>query len=594
MNPSTALATVLVDALTRLGVRHAVLCPGSRSSALAYALVAAERAGPQLHVRVDERSAGFLALGLAKRTGTPAVVVMTSGTAVANVHPAVLEASHARVPMLVLSADRPHHLRGTGANQTTDQVKLFGSAVRWFTEIPAATTAGPDDAARWRSVASRAVATACGRPGGDPGPVHVNVSFVEPLVPDPEVEPPRWVRESTGLTHVDAAVTLPVPLDDSTGTVVLAGDGAGPRAARLAASRGWPLLAEPSSGARVVPAVGPYRLLLDLPEVGGLIRRVVVFGRVTLTRPVARLLARPGVEVLVVSAGTTWPDPQHRASRVLPAVEVDDGAAERALADPAAVPGNDWVGLWRTAGQAATEAVNTVLDERVRATTELNGPTVARTVLASMVPGQALMAGPSSTIRDLDLTGIPRPFDDRLTVLANRGLSGIDGVVSTAIGVALAAQADGGSMPLRALVGDLTFVHDAAALMIGPTERRPRMQVVVVDDGGGGLFRSLEPGALADRDAGSAAVFDRVFRTPAGADLAALCSGYGAGFRDVSTAGTGDEQVAALNEALADPGPGIEVIRVMVDRTDERDLEARIVAATRDAVERATGPFRLR
>jgi 2-succinyl-5-enolpyruvyl-6-hydroxy-3-cyclohexene-1-carboxylate synthase len=591
MNPSTVLATVLVDALVRLGVRHAVLCPGSRSSALAYALVAVDGDRPQLHVRVDERSAGFLALGLAKRTGVPAVVVTTSGTAVANLYPAVLEAAHAGVPLIVLSADRPHRLRGTGANQTTDQVKLFGPAVRLFTEIPAPSTAGAEDAAGWRSVVSRVVAASLGRPGGGPGPVQLNVAFSEPLVPDDEGGNPSWTREATGLTLVDAPVPRPVPLPDAPGTVVLAGDGAGPDAARLAVTRGWPLLAEPSSGSRVVPAVGPYRLLLDLPGVGREIRRVIVFGRPTLSRPVSHLLARPGVEVVVVSARPVWPDPASRASRVLPAVEMDVAAADRVLTQPETAVRNEWSRIWQEAGRTATDAVDAVLDEEIRGGGGFSGALVARMVQAAAVPGQALVVGPSSAIRDLDLAGAPRPFAEGLTVLSNRGLSGIDGVVSTAAGVSLAARADGDPLPVRVLVGDLTFLHDINALLIGPAERRPRLQIVVVDDGGGGIFRLLEPGALAERDAAAAGVFDRVFRTPTGVELASLCSGYGVGFRDVSGAGSGSRQVTALAETMAEPGPGIEVVRIPVDRVGARDLDARVEAAVRAAVPRpgATG-----
>ena len=276
-------------------------------------------------MRIDERTAGFLALGLAKASGTPAVVVTTSGTAVANLHPAVLEASHAGVPLVVLSADRPHELRGTGANQTTDQVKLFGSAVRLFAEIPAPERRA-GQAAAWRAVAARAVAAARGTLTRDPGPVQVNVAFREPLVPDDGAGPrdgEPWPEPLDGPVTV---VTAPAPgepevLPQGPATVVVAGDGAGPAARSLAERAGWPLLAEPSSGARGgANAVGPYRLLLDHPRLGARIERVVVFGRPTLSRPVTALLGRDGVEVVVVPPRPVWPDAAGHAARVVPAV----------------------------------------------------------------------------------------------------------------------------------------------------------------------------------------------------------------------------------------------------------------------------------
>jgi 2-succinyl-5-enolpyruvyl-6-hydroxy-3-cyclohexene-1-carboxylate synthase len=608
VNPSTALAQVLVDALVRLGVRHAVLCPGSRSSALAYALATAD--GPhqppdrrlQLHVRIDERSAGFLALGLARETGIPAVVVTTSGTAVANLHPAVLEAHHSGVPMLVLSADRPHELRGTGANQTTDQVKLFGSAVRLFAEIPA-----PDvlagHARSWRNVMSRAYAAAVGGPASTAGPVQVNVAFREPLLPDDDpldgtvaadgvraadgtpaadgarpagvaacvVGTDRRSRsgsaETSGLTRVvPAAAGEPFWLTDGPRTVVLAGDGAGPVAAEVAAGGGWPLLAEPSSGARLGPlAIGPYRLLLDRPELGGAIERVVVFGRPTLSRPVSRLLARDDVEVVVVSTRPDWTDAAARAELVVPAA--------RSVREHPDHPGTDagdawaeWLNGWLTAGQAAVRAV----DEQLDGSGALTGPLIAREVVAALAPGEALVAGSSNSVRDLDLAA--HVFPQARSVLANRGLAGIDGTLSSACGLALARAADARPTPVRVLLGDLAFVHDVNGLLAGPGERRPHVQVVLLDDAGGGIFALLEPGERATRSPADAEVFERVFATPPGAGLPALCAGVGATYVEV-----GD--LAALREALAKPADGTSVLHVRVDRHSRRAQAAALAAA---------------
>ncbi|GAB7192559.1 2-succinyl-5-enolpyruvyl-6-hydroxy-3-cyclohexene-1-carboxylic-acid synthase [Kineococcus sp. NUM-3379] len=572
MNPSTALATVVVDTLVRLGVRAVVLCPGSRSAPLAYALAAAEAAGRlRLHVRVDERSAAFCALGLARALsaegpgGGLAAVVTTSGTAVANLHPAVLEAHSAGVPLLVLTADRPHELRGTGANQTSDvQAAVFGRAVRLALDVPAAELRA-GQAAAWRSSLARLVAAARGTRSGDPGPAHANLAFREPLVPDGDGRAGGDGGNSgdgdllgtAGLPEVaPASAALPVPLPRGPRTVVLAGDGAGPGAAALARSAGWPLLAEPGSGSRTAGAVGPYRLLLDVPHLGGRTERVVVFGRATLSRPVSRLLARADVEVVVVSPGGAWPDAGFRASRVLPAATVA----------PDAGPGAgeaEWLAGWTGAGGAAQRAVDGVLDA-LAAEGVATGQLVARAVAAaSRRDGAALVVAASNPVRDLDLAGGELP----VPVFANRGLAGIDGTLSTASGVALAR---GG--PTRLLVGDLAFLHDVNGLLVGPGEARAHLQVVLVNDDGGGIFEVLEHADAAPRE-----VFERVFGTPHGADVAALCRGYGVPHRLLG--------VGELPAALADPPPGTSVVEVRVDRARVRPVQRRIAEAVRAAVE---------
>lgn len=578
MNPSTALATVLVDALIELGVRHAVLCPGSRSSALAYALAAADARAEgtgrrlRLHVRVDERSAAFVALGLAKESGVPAVVVTTSGTAVANLHPAVLEAAHAGVPLLVLSADRPHELRGTGANQTTDQVKLFGSAVRLFAEIPAP-HAGPGQAQSWRNAAARAVAAARGLPAGEPGPVHLNVAFREPLVPDDDPDWPEPLDGAAGLTRV-LRRRRPVdaqPLSPGPRTVLLAGDGQGRDVPELAQAYGWPLLAEPSSGARTGAAIGPYRLLLDHPRLGHGIERVVVVGRPTLSRPVSALLARSGVEIVVVTGGSTWTDAARSATLVLPG-----------LTPPEHGPGDaEWLTAWQRAGAAAQAAVDEVLDAEAAAG-RLVGPLVAREVARATAAEDALVVASSNAVRDLDLAGGPWPdgpgYPARSrTVLANRGLAGIDGTLSTATGIALARRAAGAPGLVRVLLGDLAFVHDVNGLQAGPSESRPRLQVVLLDDAGGGIFELLEPGERAGRSAADAALFERVFATPSGVDVAAVCAGYGVVHREV-------KDLSMLRAELAVPGSGFGVLHLRVDREGRRELSARIAARVTERV----------
>ncbi len=604
--PSARAARVLLQALARLGVREAVLAPGSRSAPLAHALADAARADDardpaaprlDLHVRVDERAAGFLALGLAaaaRAAGSPrpVAVVTTSGTAVANLHPAVLEADHSGLPLLLLTADRPHELRGTGANQTTEQVGLLAPAVRLTLDVPAP-TGRPDEDRDLRHLAARAVAAAMGHRTRDPGPVHLDLAFRDPLVPDgaawpapsreglAEVVP----RGAVGPLASGAAPSAPLVASaaaprrpDGVPTVVVAGDGAGAVARGVAEANGWPLLAEPSSGARGGPnAVPAYRLLLGEPTLGGAVRRVVVLGRPTLSRPVQQLLGRADVETLVVAPeGARWPDAVRAADQVL--TEVPPLLLTGGLpADPA------WLDRWRRAGTAAARAVAATLP----ADGPLTGPAVAALVArASAVRGErgggsdatdapdraeapdpVLVVGSSNPVRDLDLVA---DWAEPPLVLANRGLAGIDGTLSTASGVAL-----GLDRPVRAYVGDLTFLHDVGGLLVGPLERRPDLQVVVANDDGGSIFASLEHGAPEH-----ARAFERVFGTPHGADLAAICAGYGVAHRRVVDAD-------ALRDALASGprrGAGVEVVEVVVDRSGRRALGEALAAAVHAAI----------
>lgn len=591
--PAVTAARVLVQALAALGVRDVVLAPGSRSAPLAYAL--ADAALPRgrrpagapavrLHVRVDERSAAFLALGLARAAvaaGEPraVAVVTTSGTAAANLHPAVLEAHHARLPLLLLTADRPHELRGTGANQTTDQVGLFGTAVRLALDVPAP-TGRPGEDRDLRHLASRAVAAALGLRTDEPGPVHLDLAYREPLAPG---EDDGWPRPSeAGLVRVLAraapAAALPPavapgPVEAvavpgrrarrSTPTVLIAGDGAGQAARALAEATGWPLVAEPSSGAwgggLAVPA---GRLLLGLPGLGGRVRRAVVLGRPTLSRPVSALLARSDVDVVVVAPhGRDWPDAGRTASDVL------TSADQLAAAVLAARQPVGWGHTWRAAGAAAAEAVDAVIDADAASGT-LSGPLLARAVAAVSGPGDVLVVGASNPVRDLDLVA---RWEQPPLVVANRGLAGIDGTTSTAAGVALGLP----GRPTRALLGDLTFLHDVGGLLVGPGEPRPDLLLVVAHDGGGSMFATLEHG-----DPRYTAVAERVFATPQQADLAGLCAGYGAHYERVA-------EPAGLAGALAAPVRGLGVLDVLVDRAGRRSLDARLVEAGQAAATRA-------
>lgn len=585
MNPSQALSTVVVDELVRGGVREVVLCPGSRSAPLAYALVAAERAGHlRLHVRVDERSAGFLALGLARGSRMPVAIVTTSGTAVANLHPAVLEAHHAGVPLVVVSADRPHELRGIGANQTTAQPGIFGGSTRWSADLPAP-VARPGLGPFWRSTVCRALAAAAGHIGGEPGPVHLNVALREPLVPDlaPDVTPDLadeavggsasgqtneptpdptadwpdnldgradrapWVRtgvtEVTNWSHPSHPVT---PLDEVARTLVVVGDtrdpALGERAAAWATERGHPIVAEPFGTAALRAEALPHGPLLltvtdwldaHAPE------RVVVVGRVTLSRAVGALLRRPGLVVEVVTEGSQWPDPSHVAAAVHP-------PAALRLGGPT-TPDDDhgWAQQWCSAAARLADAV------AAQPFPWPSGLAVASAVVDGLPGDGVLVLGPSNPVRDLDLAIAGSITDE---VLANRGLAGIDGVVSTAVGVALARDL----VPTVALVGDLTFLHDTNGLLIGPGEQVPDLTLVVVNDDGGGIFTTLEPGAPE-----RAADFERVFGTPTATDLGALCQAHGIRHEVVATS-------ADLTDAVAQPHHGIRVVEVRVDRATHR------------------------
>jgi len=518
---ATQLARSVVGSLIRAGVTDVVLAPGSRNAPLAFAAYDAAGAGLlRLHTRIDERTAGFLALGLA-RTGAPAAVMCTSGTAVANLHPAVLEAAHAGVPLVVVTADRPARLRGTGANQTTDQVGVFG---------PLVATLDLDEAADWVM---------------GWGPTHLNVQLDEPLVPDD-----RWVPDvTTGERPQEMRPAIFETIAPGPRTVVVAGDDAGPPARTLAEQANWPLLAEPTSGSRTGSnPLRCYRLLLD-GDLGQRIERVVVHGHPTLSRPVSRLLARDDVTVLDGGSRGVWSErPFPVAQRFIsgrPSVEDPD--------DPA------WLEEWRAADRSVSRQLDALLADEA----DLTPYEVAGAVSRALPPEGLLVVGASSPIRDLDLMVAPYAVGDRRKVIGNRGLSGIDGTISTAIGAALGRPSTSRAF---ALMGDVTFLHDANGLVLGPHEARPDLTLVVVNDDGGSIFAMLEQGAEAYADR-----YDALFGTPHGVDLAALCAA-------TRTPHWRVESLPELEQALAAPNGGIEVVEVRVRRDNRRALDERIRA----------------
>jgi 2-succinyl-5-enolpyruvyl-6-hydroxy-3-cyclohexene-1-carboxylate synthase len=554
-SPATDFSVALLTRFVQRGVRDIVLSPGSRSQALALAAAEFERLGLlRLHVRIDERGAGFLALGLAVESGQPALVVCTSGTAVANLHPAVLEAHHSGVPMILLTADRPAELRGIRSNQTTVQPGIFTGAVRLCEDVPA--PAGvPGEAAAAASLADSAHDAATGTATRNPGPAQLNLAFREPLSAALELTLAS-AEPAIPVGRADAPSTVglsPLVLGAGPRTVIVAGAGAGPAAEELARSAGWPLLAEVTSGARFGPnLVVAYRDLLRDAEFGGAVQRVIVFGHPTLSREVPELIQRDDVESIVVApTGAEWYNPGHRVSRFERAV----AAGAELLAAAGTREARAWAGRWVMASRAIL-AEDTQLDTPAfgahgmsKAEFAAMKAPVTRALLAEAVwraswPHDRLVLGASRLIRELDT----RVTGKKIPVHANRGLAGIDGTIATALGVAVASQA--GAAPrstgtTRLLVGDVTLLHDAGSLLIAPGEVRPRLQVIVGNDGGGTIFDGLEVARSA-----TASAIDRVLFTPQRVDLEALATAYG---WDYASAGTRSALESALTAPVSRP-----------------------------------------
>ncbi|MFF1571497.1 2-succinyl-5-enolpyruvyl-6-hydroxy-3-cyclohexene-1-carboxylic-acid synthase [Leifsonia sp. NPDC058292] len=574
-NPATDYAIALLGALVRNGVSDIVVSPGSRSQALALVAAELERAGAaRLHVRIDERVSGFLALGLARESGVPAVVITTSGTATANLHPAVLEAHESGVPLIVLTSDRPAELRGIRANQTTRQQGLYGSATRLELDV-----AAPEGEQRERGAAEElaraAVRAAVGADTAAPGPVHINLALRAPLsVAVPPIE--------VGTVGAVPAVASPsvlgresIELTDAPGTIVIAGADAGEAAESLARAGGYPLLAEVSSGSHFGPnLVVSYRELLSDDAFGGRVSRAIVFGHPTLSREVPALLSRDDVEVIVVApSGLEAYNPAHRA-------RVVGAASAPASVDLRSPEVRGWVGSWVFASRRLQEAAEREADggagapdvDKARSYAPADALAFAKAELAAVRapitrpllaealwrytwPHDRLVLGASRLIRDADKI-VP---GKKIRVHANRGLAGIDGTIGTAIGIALASQAaaeETGSPAgvTRVLLGDLALLHDVGALLFGSGERRPHLQVVVGNDGGGTIFDGLEVAGTAPESA-----FNRVLFTPQAADIASLAAAYGWAHRVARTKGE-------LDQALSAPPAGVSVVEVPLER----------------------------
>ena len=517
-SPAQVFAANLLASLAKLGVRNFFLAPGARSQSLAIAAGQLAAAGKiDLSIRVDERSLGFVALGTALASGEPSVIITTSGTAVANLHPAVLEANHAGIPLILLTADRPHELRGVGANQTTNQIGIFNDAVRECLDVvaPVGHEGEPAEAAE---LAAAAIGIALGYDGEQPGPVQLNLAFREPLS---AVEPNAAdLNPRVQLPPRDEPETEFAVLNEAGKTVVIAGAGAGEAAVELAEAFGWPLFAEPSSGARFgANVIVGYRELIANHELADQITRVIVFGKPTLGRGVVGLLKNQDIEVIVVKNREYGHfDVTRRAAKFCTELTVLEE------------PDFEWLTAWRAADAAL---------DKVPASAEPTRASIVQAVWASTEQDDQLMLGASRLIREADRWAPAKP----VRVFSNRGLAGIDGTVATATGLALAeARAGYPEAITRVLVGDLTLIHDAGSLAYDRAEGELNIQIVVGNDHGGSIFESLEPAQQLDAES-----FDRLFRTPQQVDFWSLAQAYG--WQHILV-----ESSAQLDEALATRG----------------------------------------
>ena len=563
--PSVDTARAILSTLDDLGLTHVLYCPGSRSAPFAYALESGAFGGHAMPV-LDERGAGFAAVGLARTGALPAVIV-TSGTAVAELTPAVLEASHARLPLLVISADRPGELRGVGASQATFQSGLFGVHARACVDLE------PQEPSRALvGQLSRAVAAACGAPTGTPGPVQINVAFRDPLTPQSRASGAAGDSQDEAMasfvprpTRVQPTSAAPERWEDVVGAaragLIVAGEGASPLAAQWSRASGFPLLAEPASGAWAGGGVTPYEQAIVSSPLAGEVDTVVVTGRPTLSRPIHALLARPDVRVVVVDAHAPWVDISGNASVVVPA-----------LAAPLRPTcGGEWAARVR----AAADEVGLRIDALLAAGSGRTMLSLARAV-ASVTRGP-LVLGASNPVRAFDLAVeslAGRP------VFSNRGQAGIDGTIATAVGIAAGlgsariATPDRAGEPrddargraqasrVTAVMGDLTLCHDASSLALAAATGA-ELDIIVADDEGGGIFATLEHGNAATPEA-----YDRWFGVAQHVNYEALAAAYGVGFARAATP-------SELASVLADPPTGPRLIHAPVERAAHLYAQAR-------------------
>jgi 2-succinyl-5-enolpyruvyl-6-hydroxy-3-cyclohexene-1-carboxylate synthase len=575
-NANTALASAFAEELARGGLRHAVVSPGSRSTPLAVALW--RQPEMEVTVIVDERSAGFFALGAAQASGEPVALLCTSGTAVVNYHPAVCEADESALPLVVLSADRPPELRGIGAGQTIDQIKPFGSSVRWFCEV-GTHEAGDEGLLHYRSVACRALAAARGQIR--PGPVHLNLPWREPLAPvavegaitatDPLALQGRDGRPLTAVTRVDLEPSaflldeMAGHIADATSGVIVAGRQRDPELreplAHLARVCGFPILAEPTSQLRCGPhdrsrVIATYdQLLRDQRFARSVAPDLVLrFGEMPTSKPLRAWLAASGADQIVVDPHGGWNDPTRRAAAILRAdpTELAAGWAARLENEPRAAP-EDWLDAERTAREV------------LRAELENAGPTSEPALQLALGTahrdGDLVYTASSMPIRDQEAF-LPASETDAL-FLSNRGANGIDGLISSGIG---AAHASG--RPTTIVSGDLGLLHDVGGLAALRDVSTP-VRIVVVDNDGGGIFHFLpQEGAMAGEE------FEALLGTPRGVEVERAAALFDLPHRRLDSLGE-------LGDAL-DAGTGL--IEVKVDRQTNVELHRRLTERVHEAL----------
>lgn len=564
-NDSHVLMRAFAQELGRSGVAGAVSSPGSRSTPLLLAL--GRDGGFPVFSQVDERSAGFFALGLAKATGRPAVLVCTSGTAAANYLPAVIEAREARVPMIICTADRPPELRDVGAGQAIDQVKLYGNAVSMFVEVGVDRADGPT--VRWlRSLACRAVAVSL---GPRPGPVHLNFPFREPLVPEGELPPDDeetagrpdgrpWVAHVSAPPSGEAAARAVAPVIEAAPRgIVVAGrieDEDPTRLATAAAAfteaTGWPVLADALSGLRRGDgAVAHYHELLGSRAFATAATPAAVLriGDLPTSKRLRGWLAGLDTIGVLVDPHGAWQDPDSGSDLV-----VDAPAAPllEALAGAGGTGPGEWLGGWRTADDRVAEAIAGSLDEG------FSEPRIALE-LGRILPAEStLMVASSLAVRDVE-NFFPRREDPPL-VLSNRGANGIDGTIATAYGLAA-----GSPDPVVLLIGDVAFAHDVGSLLTARRLGAP-LTIVLVDNGGGAIFDGL---AIA----GESDLYEQHVLTPTGLGIAGIAEAYGLHLLEASTP---EELAAAVGHGIE--SAGTQLVHVRTDRA--ASIEARRAASS--------------
>lgn len=544
INNATRSARAIVQSCLDSGVEHVVIAPGSRNAPLSWAFAQAEKAGLiKIQVRIDERDAGFLALGIAKVTGKPVPVVVTSGSAVANLLPAIVEAFHSAVPVIVLSADRPASARGKSAPQTINQFGIFGTFVKSQIDV------APDqtDLSEVSKVIDLTITNR-------PGPVQVNVQFELPLLPD--LENLAWQPKPPSLKSISKTEIKQKQIAVPARGIFVVGDNADPESVReinqISQVIGWPVIWEPTANAHMLKNSISHGVVLLQADIAPKVDAVVTFGTVGLSRVILGLLKSVPIHLAIHSAtsGSDLPDPVSSAKEIFDCVP----NLETKI-DP------EWLNQWQVLDHKAATAVATALSPET-----LTGPSAAQLVWDQTGKDEQLFVAASWPVRHLESYAAKR---DGLNVFGNRGANGIDGLISTAIGVGI-----GTSKRTVLLMGDIAFLHDVGGLNLGEEQAAPNLTIVVLDNNGSGIFSQLEQGADEYQEH-----YEKVFGTPHVKDLWVIAESLGIPAKQVTSK---TELKFALQSF--EKTPGIKVIVCLTgQRKHENDLIKQIVAQVRNS-----------